>query len=51
MGLNATVLKTTADGSRAAPAGVLTDGSHNGVLVQGDKLLLVGDYGAQVAVR
>lgn len=51
VGLNATVLKTTADGSRAAPAGVLTDGSHNGVLVQGDKLLLVGDYGAQVAVR
>lgn len=51
VGLNATVLKTTADASRAVPVNVAADGSHNGVLAQGDKLLLVGDYGAQVAAR
>lgn len=49
VGLNSTVLKI--DGNRATPMSLGVDGSLNGVLAEGGKLLFVGDNGSQVANR
>lgn len=50
VGLNSTVLQIV-DGQRAVPMNTGVDGSLNAVLVEGSKLLFVGDNGTQVAAR